>query len=91
MVWGGIQDPALQPIYEKVAAGARLSREDGGTLFESPDLLGVGRLAQMVKERLHGRKAYISIISISTTPTSASMAASSAPSGARPGNPGPMR
>ena len=58
MVWGGIQDPALQPIYEKVAAGARLSREDGGTLFESPDLLGVGRLAQMVKERLHGRKAY---------------------------------
>ena len=49
MVWGGIQDPALQPIYEKVAAGTRLSREDGGTLFESPDLLGVGRLAQMVQ------------------------------------------
>jgi aminodeoxyfutalosine synthase len=54
----GIQDPALQPIYEKVAAGRRLSREDGCTLFGSFDLLGVGRLAQMVRERLHGNKAY---------------------------------
>jgi aminodeoxyfutalosine synthase len=58
MVWGGIQDPRLTPIYEKVAAGTRLSRTDGVTLFESPDLLGVGRLAQTVRERLHGRKAY---------------------------------
>ncbi len=58
MVSAGIQDPALQPIYDKVAAGKRLNRQDGCTLFESPDLLGVGRLAQMVKERLHGRKAY---------------------------------
>jgi aminodeoxyfutalosine synthase len=54
----GIQDPALQPLYEKVAAGQRLSREDGCTLFGSFDLLGVGRLAQMVRERLHGNKAY---------------------------------
>ena len=35
-----------------------MNREEGCTLFESPDLLGVGRLAQMVRERLHGRKAY---------------------------------
>ena len=54
----GIQDPALQPIYDKVAAGKRLNRQDGCTLFESADLLGVGRLAQMVRERLHGRKAF---------------------------------
>ena len=54
----GIQDPALQPIYEKVATGRRLSREDGCTLFGSFDLLGVGRLAQMVRQRLHGNKAY---------------------------------
>jgi len=52
------QDPALRPIYEKVAAGVRLDREDGCALFDSPDLLGVGRLAQMVREKLHGRKAY---------------------------------
>lgn len=54
----GIQDPALKPIYEKVGAGRRLAPEDGCTLFESSDLLGVGRLAQMVKERLHGRQAF---------------------------------
>jgi aminodeoxyfutalosine synthase len=54
----GIQDPALKPIHEKVVEGRRLSREDGCTLFQSPDLLGVGRLAQMVRERLHGNKAY---------------------------------
>jgi aminodeoxyfutalosine synthase len=54
----GIQDPALMPIYDKVAAGGRLNQADGGTLYESPDLLGVGRLAQMVRERLHGRKAF---------------------------------
>ena len=59
MVLGRHPGPgASSPIYEKVAARARLSREDGSTLFESPDLLGVGRLAQMVKERLHGHKAY---------------------------------
>jgi aminodeoxyfutalosine synthase len=54
----GIQDQALQPIYEKVAVGRRLSHEDGCTLFESFDLLGVGRLAQLVRKRLHGNKAY---------------------------------
>ncbi len=52
------QDPALQPIYAKVAAGERLNQEDGLNLFHSPDLLGVGALAQMVRERLHGRKAF---------------------------------
>lgn len=53
-----LQDPALQPIYEKVAAGTRLNPEDGLKLFHSPDLLGVGALAQMVRQRLHGRKAF---------------------------------
>jgi aminodeoxyfutalosine synthase len=52
------QDQALYPIYEKVAAGERLSRGEGGTLFHSADLLGVGALAQMVRERLHGNKAF---------------------------------
>lgn len=52
------QDPELAAVHEKVAAGVRLDREDGLCLFRSPDLLGVGYLAQMVRERLHGRKAY---------------------------------
>ena len=41
-----------------MAAGARLDREDGLALFQSADLLGVGALAQMVRERLHGNKAF---------------------------------
>ncbi len=58
MVFSGFQDPALQPIHEKVAAGVRLDQDDGCTLFASSDLLGVGYLAQTVRERLHGRRAY---------------------------------
>src|SRR5512140_1693256 len=52
------QDPGLKGVYEKVAAGTRLSREDGLALFQSADLLGVGALAQIVRERLHGNKAF---------------------------------
>ena len=52
------EDQTLQPIYEKVAAGQRLNAADGLTLFKTPDLLGVGYLANIVKQRLHGRKAY---------------------------------
>ncbi|MGA7564418.1 MAG: aminofutalosine synthase MqnE [Desulfobaccales bacterium] len=52
------QDPHLRSIYDKVAAKVRLDREDGLALFQSADLLGVGALAQMVRQRLHGRRAY---------------------------------
>jgi aminodeoxyfutalosine synthase len=58
MALPNFQDPGLQGIYAKVAAGARLDREDGLALFQSADLLGVGALAQMVRERLHGRQAF---------------------------------
>ncbi|MFZ2087171.1 MAG: aminofutalosine synthase MqnE [Desulfobaccales bacterium] len=52
------QDPALVPVYDKVMAQERLNGEDGGTLYRSRDLLGVGYLANLVRERLHGRRAY---------------------------------
>jgi aminodeoxyfutalosine synthase len=52
------QDPELLPIYEKVRAQERLAGEDGVTLYRTRDLLGVGFLANLVRERLHGRKAY---------------------------------
>ena len=58
MALPNFQDPGLRSIYDKVAAGARLDREDGLALFQSADLLGVGALAQMVRERLHGRQAF---------------------------------
>jgi aminodeoxyfutalosine synthase len=53
-----VKKSELADIYEKVAAGQRLSREDGLRLYESHDLLAVGFLANLVRERLHGRKTY---------------------------------
>ncbi|MBW1992747.1 MAG: aminofutalosine synthase MqnE, partial [Deltaproteobacteria bacterium] len=55
---GYFADPKLVPVYEKVMAGERLSREDGLTLYRSSDLLGVGYLADLVRRRLHGNRAY---------------------------------
>ena len=48
----------LVDIYEKVIAGRRLSREDGLRLFFSNDLLAMGFMANLVRERLHGLKTY---------------------------------
>ena len=49
-----IADPAVRAIAEQVAAGTRLSRADGVTLFESRDLTGVGVLADAVNRAKHG-------------------------------------
>jgi aminodeoxyfutalosine synthase len=54
-------DPRLLPIRDKVLAGQRLSAEDGLTLYRTPDLLGVGWLANYVRERLHGDKTYFNV------------------------------
>jgi aminodeoxyfutalosine synthase len=53
-----LSDPALRPIAAKVAAGTRLSDADGVTLFETPDLLGVGHLANAANEAQHGNRVY---------------------------------
>jgi len=53
-----LSDPALRPIAAKVAAGTRLSDADGVTLFETPDLLGVGHLANAANEARHGSRVY---------------------------------
>lgn len=50
--------PELRPIAEKVLAGERLSFEDGVVLFTTHDLHTLGRLANHVRERLHGDKTY---------------------------------
>ncbi len=49
-----LRDPRLLPIWEKVAAGERLAREDGLLLFETADLLGVGQMADFAKRRRVG-------------------------------------
>ena len=48
----------LKDIYEKVVGGSRLSREDGLRLFQSHDILTIGFLANLARERLHGQKTY---------------------------------
>jgi len=53
-----LKDPALRAIGAKVASGARLSAADGLTLFETPDLLGVGHLANAANEAKHGNIVY---------------------------------
>src|SRR3954468_11527724 len=51
---GRISDRALRTVGEKVGVGTRLSAEDAQLLFTSPDLLGVGMLADYANRRKHG-------------------------------------
>jgi aminodeoxyfutalosine synthase len=53
-----VSDPTLISIREKVLAGKVLSYDDGVALYRSRDLHGIGRLANSVRERLHGDKTY---------------------------------
>jgi aminodeoxyfutalosine synthase len=54
-------DRRLQPIADKVMAEQRLSFDDGVTLYRSGDILAVGWLANLVRERLHGNVAYFNV------------------------------
>jgi aminodeoxyfutalosine synthase len=56
-----LRDPSLEPVAEKVLAGERLDRDDGLFAATTDDLLGVGRLANLVRERLHGDTTYFNI------------------------------
>lgn len=51
-------DNALLKIADKVREERRLSFEDGVLLFKSSDLLGLGYLANIVRERKNGNRAY---------------------------------
>ncbi|MBW7904287.1 MAG: CofH family radical SAM protein [Phycisphaerae bacterium] len=56
-----VSDPALEPIRERVLAGERLSIDDGVALYRSRDIFTIGELANIVRERRHGRAAYYNI------------------------------
>jgi aminodeoxyfutalosine synthase len=58
---GSFRSSDLAPIADKVAAGERLSFEDGLRLFRTRDFLGLGRLANFVRELLHGNLAYYNV------------------------------
>jgi aminodeoxyfutalosine synthase len=49
-----LRDPALVPIAHRVLRAERLSPDDAVTLFRSPDLLGVGVMADAVNRARHG-------------------------------------
>jgi aminodeoxyfutalosine synthase len=51
----------LAPLAEKIEAGQRLSFEDGVRLFQTRDFLGLGRLANQVRERRHGNRAFYNV------------------------------
>ena len=48
-------------IAEKVLNAERLSAEDALILYQSPDVLAVGWLANYVRERLHGDTTYFNV------------------------------
>jgi len=51
-------DKRLNAIGAKLNEKIRLSRDDGLLLFETPDLTGVGMLANRVRRDIHGNLAY---------------------------------
>lgn len=51
-------DKNLYSILDKIESKTRLDFEDGIVLFKSNDLIGVGSLADGVRRKKHGNKAY---------------------------------
>jgi aminodeoxyfutalosine synthase len=54
-------DRNLKQIAAKVEEGSRLSFDDGVALFKSPDLHGLGRLADTVRRGRHGLATYFNV------------------------------
>jgi 2-iminoacetate synthase ThiH len=53
-----VSDPRLEPVSEKLLRGERLTRGDALAVYESTDLLGIGELANYVREQRHGVAAW---------------------------------
>ncbi len=52
-----VQGSALRDLYDKVAAGERISEADALCLFESKDLNAVGAIADLARQRKVGQRA----------------------------------
>src|SRR3990167_3868109 len=48
----------FRDIFDKVQAGVRLTPEDGNRLIRSNNAVELGAMADLVKQRLHGRKIH---------------------------------
>jgi aminodeoxyfutalosine synthase len=55
------EDRQLLPILEKVVGGLRLSTDDGVALYKTPDILSVGYMANIVRERMNGNVTYFNV------------------------------
>ena len=53
-----IEKAGFGDLLEKIEAGVRLNHEDGMRLYKSHDILALGYMADMVRYRLNGNKAY---------------------------------
>jgi len=51
----------LRDIGQKVESGERLSLDDGLRLFESDDLISIGAMANLVRERVNGDLTYFNV------------------------------
>ncbi len=56
-----IEDSRLEPILDKVELGRRLTYDDGITLYQTSDILALGYMANLVRERLHGDITYFNV------------------------------
>src|SRR3982751_6253012 len=56
-----IEDRRLRPILDKVESRERLSFEDGVTMFRSQDILALGYMANLQRERAHGDVTYFNV------------------------------
>jgi len=52
------RDTRLQPIWKKVQAGERLSFDDGKVLFQTNDVLSLGKMAHFVQKNRSGDAVY---------------------------------
>lgn len=52
------RDPALEPVWDKVASGDRLTEADGLACLDTQDLIGLGRMADYVAQRRSGNRVY---------------------------------
>jgi aminodeoxyfutalosine synthase len=54
-------DARLKPICDKVLAGERLDFDDAVALYSSGDILALGWMANLVREKMHGNVAYFNV------------------------------
>jgi len=56
-----VDDLRLEPVLRKVGAGERLSFDDGVLLYRTPDILTLGYMANVVREKRHGNVTYFNV------------------------------